>query len=223
MVKRLFCRVLVTVLAASLPALAARAEPVDVVNDFHEALIAAMKSETFDERLLVISPAIDSHFQVGTIARISLGRNWRNLSDQEQADYRGLLQELIVTTYASRFENYDDQVFSISNTEPIGKKRIRVRSILKTRSESVNLDYQLQQQPEGWRIYDVVANGVSDLSLKRSNYASLFSAGSLTAVESDIRDNIARNKAEGMSTELKQDAQSDSTLDSALDRKKTAD
>ncbi|MEK9824157.1 MAG: ABC transporter substrate-binding protein, partial [Gammaproteobacteria bacterium] len=70
---------------------------------------------------------------------------------------------------------------------------MRVRTTLQTKTESVDLDYQLQLKNGEWRIYDVIANGVSDLSLKRSNYASLFATGGLETVQREIRDNIRRN------------------------------
>lgn len=204
MIYRLFCRALVTVTAVSFSILVAAEEPVDVVNAFHDALNTAMKSETFDKRMLVVGPAVDRCFQTQTIARISLGRNWRDLPEQAQTGYLALLQELIKTTYAARFDNADGQLFSIDSTEPIGENRVRVKSVLKTKSEEVNLDYQLQQQAGRWLIYDVVANGVSDLSLKRSNYASLFSRGGLAAVEAEIRDHIARNMTQAVTPDVEQ-------------------
>jgi len=37
----------------------------------------------------------------------------------------------------------------------------------------VQLDYVLQEEAGRWRIVNVVANGVSDLSLKRADYGSI--------------------------------------------------
>jgi phospholipid transport system substrate-binding protein len=87
-------------------------------------------------------------------------------------------------------------VFSITATEPIATNRKRVRSILETSTETVTLDYQLQQEDGTWRIYDIVANGVSDLSLKRSNYSAMFKKGGLESVRQEILSNIAANAAE---------------------------
>jgi phospholipid transport system substrate-binding protein len=178
-----------------LPTFLQAAEPADCVNDFHATLITAMQTNTYEARLTLISPAVNRHFQIDTIARISLGRNWQRLEPGEQAGYQSLLADLVATTYASRFNRYDGQQFTVTDSESIGKSRMRVRSILQTRTETVQLDYQLQQQEDGWRIYDVIANGVSDLSLKRSSYASLFAEGGLAAVEAEIGENIQRNAA----------------------------
>ena len=172
------------------------ASPEQVVESFHKVLISAMQATTDETRRAIVDEAINSHFQVHTIARISLGRNWRTLQSDKQSDYMTLMEELISTTYASRFAKFDNQTFTVTSSSPIASNRARVKSILNTKSELVNLDYQLQFSEESWRIYDIVANGVSDLSLKRSNYAALFADGGLDAITADIRASIKKNQEE---------------------------
>lgn len=167
--------------------------PSDVVTAFHQALTTAMKSGSYQNRLSVVEPAVTSHFQIHTIARISLGRHWRSLNAEDQAGFLLLLKDLVTSTYASRFKEDSGQVFSIRATEPIATNRKRVKSILETSTEIVTLDYQLQQEDGIWRIYDIVANGVSDLSLKRSNYSAMFKKGGLESVRQDILSSIAAN------------------------------
>ena len=169
------------------------ASPEQVVTSFHQALIAAMQSKADEKRKSIVDDAIKNHFQIHTIARISQGLNWRTLKSHEQAEYIALMEELISTTYASRFNKFDNQTFTVVSSTPIATNRTRVNSILTTKSEVVNLDYWLQFSDERWRVYDIVANGVSDLSLKRSNYAALFTEGGLEAVRADIRASISKN------------------------------
>lgn len=170
--------------------------PSDVVTAFHAALTTAMKSNSYEQRLSIVEPAVSDHFQIHTIARISLGRHWRSLSTEDQAGFQALLDDLVSSTYASRFKEDNGQVFSITATEPIATNRVRVKSILETSTETVTLDYQLQQENGAWRIYDIVANGVSDLSLKRSNYSAMFKKGGLEPVRQEILSNIAANALE---------------------------
>lgn len=54
------------------------------------------------------------------------------------------------------------------------KGRVRVRTrLVRPGDEAVQLDYVLQEEAGRWRIVNVVANGVSDLSLKRADYGSI--------------------------------------------------
>jgi phospholipid transport system substrate-binding protein len=155
-----------------------------------------MKRSSYEQRLSVVEPAVADHFQIHTIARISLGQYWRSLNAKEKSSFQTLLEDLVSSTYASRFKDDKGQVFSITATEPIATNRKRVKSILETNTETVALDYQLQQEEGTWRIYDIVANGVSDLSLKRSNYSAMFKKSGLESVRQEILSNIAANAAQ---------------------------
>jgi phospholipid transport system substrate-binding protein len=161
-------------------------DPAAVVTSFHTALTTAMKADSYQHRLSVVEPAVAEYFQIDTIARISLGRYWRSLSAEEQADLRVLLEDLVSSTYASRFKEDNGQVFGITATETITTDRQRVKSTLETSAETVTLDYQLQREDGTWYIYDIVANGVSDLSLKRANYSAIFKKGGLESVRQAI-------------------------------------
>ena len=170
------------------------ASPEQAVDSFHLALVKAMQADSAITRKNIIDEAIGNYFNVQTIARISLGRNWRTLDSEKQSAYIALMTELISSSYTSRFNDYDGQTFVIVESSSIASNRTRVKSVLNTNSEVVNLDYQLLTRNDTWRIYDIVANGVSDLSLKRSNYAALFASGGLEAVIADIRDSINKNQ-----------------------------
>ncbi|MFT7219011.1 MAG: phospholipid transport system substrate-binding protein [Candidatus Azotimanducaceae bacterium] len=173
-------------------------EPAQVVTAFHEQLLNAMKSDDPAQRLSITSHAVNAFFRPATIARISLGRNWRALTTSEQDEYATLIAVLISTSYANRFKKFNDQRFTTNVTESLSEDRVRVRTTLTTQTDIVTLDYQLQKLEDPrledqWKIYDIVAGGVSDLSLKRSNYSALFKKGGLAAVIADMNDDIAAN------------------------------
>lgn len=170
-------------------------DPRLVVADFHGALLTAMQSGLAD-RQDTIGKAVDNYFDVYTISRISLGRNWRGLGEEDQQHYQGRISKLIKTTYVSRFDGFDEQEFADVGQQAIAANRQKVSTTLTTKKEIVSLDYMLLNADGEWRIYDVVANGVSDLSLKRSNYAAIFKEGGLEAVVADIDKEIVENTAE---------------------------
>ena len=178
------------------PQAVADPEPTEVVNAFHDALIRAMRASSYEERLAIVTPAIDACFQVHTISRISLGRHWNTLSEDQQDSFRSQVAQLIASTYSSRFNNYNGQVFDITGVRDLKRQRKRVESVLTTRSKTVSLDYRLQWSEGEWRIYDIVANGVSDLSLKRSGYTALFKSGGFDAVMAEISRDIFDNQSD---------------------------
>ncbi|MCZ6708912.1 MAG: ABC transporter substrate-binding protein, partial [Gammaproteobacteria bacterium] len=61
----------------------------------------------------------------------------------------------------------------------------------KSDGERVNLDYYFR----GGKVFNVVADGVSDLSLRRADYNSIIKTEGYDRLLSHIRQNIAKRKA----------------------------
>lgn len=138
------------------------------VTAFHAALVTMMKLKTHAERAAFIEPHVLDLFDVPRIASISLGRTWRKLDEQDRSSFRDLLSTLIVATYADRFKNYADQVFSHKNSKAVKNGEL-VRTQLATSDRLVRLDYFFRDG----KVFNVAADGVSDLSLRRADYASI--------------------------------------------------
>jgi len=55
----------------------------------------------------------------------------------------------------------------------------------------VHLDYVLHRSSRGWRIVNVVADGVSDLALKRVEYTAVLRKRGFESLLSDLEHKIA--------------------------------
>ena len=174
-----------------LPALA---EPTTPVTEFHEGLINLMKSASYNDRIQLLTTIVANNFDTSTVARIALGHRWRNMEEGNKAAIVALMGEVIVSSYASRFPTYTQQYFEILSQKPIKPNRIIVRSRLHTDAEIVDLDYQLIELNGQWKIFDVAANGVSDLSLKRAVYATTFKSRGAAGVIEELRQTIRDNR-----------------------------
>jgi phospholipid transport system substrate-binding protein len=164
-----------------------------VVTRFHNSLITMIKAEGYENRLALMRPIIAENFDTQEVATVALGRNWRQLSNEEKSELTQLSSEVLASGYASRFPNYTDQQFTIGKSTPIVPDRMIVKSKLQTGSETVNLDYQLIEVEGKWKIFDVVADGDSDLSQKRSIYTETFRTTGLDGVIKDIKQHITDN------------------------------
>lgn len=65
--------------------------------------------------------------------------------------------------------------------------------LITSAGEQVDLVYQLHEVAGGWYIFDIVANGVSDLSLKRAAYGAIYQAEGLAGIIEAINNSINRN------------------------------
>ena len=85
------------------------------------------------------------------------------------------------------------------SSKPARKGRELVRTVLEVNNisaDNVSLDYLLQETDGKWRIVNVVANGVSDLSLKRADYGAVIKSQGFDSLVVRLNDQIADLESE---------------------------
>ena len=157
------------------------------VEVFHETLVAALAIDQHEAREALLLPQVEQVFDVRRIAAISLGRTWRTLTESQQAAFTDLLTTLIVATYADRFDGFNGQRFVSDATEAVKSGFIVKTRLQRSEGEDVALHYFLRNG----RIFNVVADGVSDLSLRRADYNSIIKSQGYAALVAHIEEKIA--------------------------------
>ena len=165
-----------------------------VVEKLHETLLNNMQNSAslgYNGRYEELSPVIKSSFDTPLIAKVVLGRNWKELDTQQQSDFVELFNRLSVATYASRFDNFSGESFKTIKIDNMKKGRILVKTeLVSPDDEPVNLDYIMQLNNGQWYIISVIADGVNDLSLKRAEYSNVIKDKGYSGLVSDIEDKI---------------------------------
>ena len=139
------------------------------VDRFHVVLIEAMQTEGFARRTALLKPAVADFFDLGSVARISVGPSWRQLAEERRSAFVALMHRLITATYADRFDGYSGQSFVHVETLSASTGPVVKTLLNRASGEPVNLDYYFR----GGQAFNVVADGVSDLSLRRADYAGI--------------------------------------------------
>ena len=172
---------------------AAPAAPAAKVDAFHALLLEAAQTEGFAAREGKLKPAVPDFFALRSIARISLGGSWRTLGASQRTAFIALLERLIAATYAGRFNSYSGQHFERVEEVQAGTGPVIKTRLVRSNGERVNLDYYFR----GDKVFNVVADGVSDLSLRRADYASVIRKQGYDALLEHIEDSIAEVTADG--------------------------
>ena len=173
----------------------AAAKPVDAL---HTALLAAMKQggkqAGYKARYSALEPVITNSFDFPTIAKLVLGRNWAGLKPEQQKKFIETFSKLSVATYASRFDSYSGERFeSLGETKQNGNNMLVNTQLVRTNDQPVSLNYLVSIGQDGTaRILNVVADGVSDISLKRSEYGSIISSDGFDALIEKLNAKIAQ-------------------------------
>lgn len=162
--------------------------PVKVLN---AGLLSAMNqggASTFASRKAELTPVLSHAFDLPVIARLVLGKAFVELDAARRAEFTQAFGEMVYATYASRFKQANGVAFIIKETRPLRRSRCVVRALIeRPEKDPVRLDYLVQQRDGAWRIINVVAEGVSDLALKRAQYGAVIQREGFDALLDKLR------------------------------------
>lgn len=165
-----------------------------VVEQFQTRLINVMKdgpklgfSGRYDK---LYGPVSDSH-DLTKIARIVIGKEWDKLSEEQQKQLTDVFSRMSVASYAHNFKDYSGESFVFDSEEQTPRGGVVVHSFLKIPGDKpVKFDYMLKEKGNSWRIINIIANGVSDLALKRSEYTTILQREGFDALIAKINEKI---------------------------------
>ena len=109
------------------------------------------------------------------------------------------LTDLSIATYASQFNAYEGQTFRYDDTEATKPDRAIVRYTMLAPKEdkAVKFEYIVNRSGARWQIVNIVADGISDLALKKAQYTSIVeregfdsSAGEALAEDRRLREEV---------------------------------
>ena len=156
-------------------------DAVTTVAELHAGLLAAAerRDDPFAERYAALAPLIMATHDLDYIGQITIRREWRNLTAQQQAEFGEAFRRLAIANYVARFGGLQNASFAIVGNEALPQGRQQVSAILHPEGgESVTLNYVLHDIDTGeWKVINVVANGVSDLALKRAEFQRVLQDG----------------------------------------------
>lgn len=169
--------------------------PEQVVGRLHESLAEAMREGSrlgFKGRLELLTPIVTRTHELDFIARTTLGNLWSKLSPDQQLTFTDTFRQLSISSYADWFKSHEGEAFEFVDQQSMPREQVLVRSrIVKGKDEVARLDYVLRETKDGWRIINIMANGVSDLALKRVEYRSILERDGFPALIDMLKKKIA--------------------------------
>lgn len=165
-----------------------------IVDKFQEELIDVMKngkklgySGRYDK---LKNPVTNSH-DLTKIARIVVGKEWEKLTEVQQQQLVDVFSRLSIASYAHNFKDYSGEAFTFDTEETTTRGGVIIHSHLTIPDDKpVKFDYMLKEKGDSWRIINIIANGVSDLALKRSEYTTILQREGFDALIAKINGKI---------------------------------
>lgn len=165
-----------------------------VVLTFQDTLINVMKNGDtlgFQGRYDQLKTAIIDSHDLTKIARIVVGKERRKMSNEQKKTLIDIFKKLSVSAYAYNFKGFSGEAFNFLSESKTARGGIVVRTLfVLPNDKDVKFDYMLKKRGDDWRIINIIASGVSDLALKRSEYASVLKREGFDALIAKINEKI---------------------------------
>jgi phospholipid transport system substrate-binding protein len=171
-----------------------------VVEKLHTSLINVMRESDslgYAGRVDALQPTLESTFDFHTIARIVTGKYWKSIESSQSECFIEVFKALSVATYASNFSGYAGESFETISAETKRGNLLVKSAIVKADGDRISLDYVLRKNDEVWQIVNVIASGVSDLSLKRADYTAVIKSEGFDSLIGKLTDKVANYASSG--------------------------
>jgi phospholipid transport system substrate-binding protein len=121
------------------------------------------------------------------VARRALSRYWAARTPKEQAEFVGLLTDLLERSYMSRIEVYAGERIVYTGQAVDGTYATVRSKVITQRGSETGLDYRLHLRDGRWRVYDVLIDGASFVSTFRVKFDRVIQAESYGALVERLR------------------------------------
>jgi len=112
------------------------------------------------------------HLDEVTIAKLALGKNWRDASREQKIEFINEFRNLLIRTYGKSLSEFSDQeinYFPVQLKE--GDERVVVKSeVIQPGGPSIPVSYRMRIKDDAWKVYDLSIDGVSLVTSYRGTF-----------------------------------------------------
>lgn len=146
----------------------------DVMKEKIDSVIAILqeKDKTKAEKTNKIFSIMDQFFDYKIMSQISLGRDWKSLSEEQKNEFTKAFELKLKNSYIDKLDLYTDQKIEVASLEKLNPKRIKLLTYLVGKDDKYEIEYKFyKNNNDDWLIYDVNIIGVSIMQTYRQQFA----------------------------------------------------
>jgi len=142
------------------------------------------------QKLSALSDLLRGFLDTDALARLAAGKNLDGRSAAETQEFLTLFHEFFVRTYVQRLLLFDAPDFTYGE-EKVNGDQAQVGTQVITPGDRFAVDYTLHRNAEGWRVTDIVVEGVSLAKNFRSQFDAAVAKDSFQGLLDRLRAKVS--------------------------------
>lgn len=161
----------------------AEQNPASVLRDGMNKLVGFLKQDPKPDAARVskfLADEVASYFDFAYMARAAAGGLYRQMDDEQRQKLEARLKEMFLAAMAQHLAAYDQQEIDFLPPRRSGQRGDEVTLPVAVRGPQgypSELDFRLYRGQDGWKVFDVVANGSSALVYYRDYFRNALRRG----------------------------------------------
>jgi len=179
--------------------------PQQIIQETSDLLYCIIQSdkEKLNDREFIfqlVHDVVEPRVDLNKISRLVLGKYWRKASSEQKAHFQKEFKDLLVNTYATAFNEFEDWTVKFLPMSFDAKKKraiVKTEMILPSRPP-IAINYRMAKNKAGdWKAYDIIIEGISMVTNYKGSFAkSIKRNGGLGHVIQQLADKNKRSEAE---------------------------
>lgn len=113
-------------------------------------------------------------FDFHEFTRLALGSNWNKFTPPQQKEFTELFSKFVNIFYLTRLQDrYNNEEVIFINQNLISPSRAVIQVKVLWRNQEVPVDIKMLRGAETWKVYDIVALGISAVKFYRGQFQEL--------------------------------------------------
>ena len=186
------------------PALAAAEEAPDALvkrtTDEVLAIIKADKDLQSGNMAKVVQLAeakVLPHFDFERMTRLAVGANWNKATPEQKQALVKEFRTMLVRTYSSSLSQYRNQTIEVKPTKvgAADKDAVVKTAVIQPGGPSIPIDYRMEKEDSGWKVFDVVIDGASLVTTYRGTFNDQVQKGGIDGLLKTLQERNASTPA----------------------------
>ena len=167
----------------------------EVSTDVLESVKAdkSIKEGDVSKVIALVDAKVMPYINFQRMTSSAVGRYWKQATPEQKKRLQEEFKILLVRTYSGALAQVQDQTVQIKPSRAgADDKEVVVKTEVRGKGDSIQLDYRLEQLADGWKIYDVNVLGVWLVENYRNSFSQEIGANGIDGLISKLAERNAK-------------------------------